>query len=166
MRVILGLTLFFTKPLSATFFIIYSLCGISDFLDGYIARKTSNTSNLGASLDSIADFLFIVILMYILLPILTIPTWIVLWIFVIVIIRVCSLLVGFIKYHSLAFLHTYANKTTGILLFCYPIIIIPLDMNMIGFILCTIASVSAIEELMINIKSKELIRDVKSIFVK
>ena len=42
------------KPLSTLFLTIYVLTGISDVLDGAIARKYTTTSELGAKLDSIA----------------------------------------------------------------------------------------------------------------
>lgn len=148
------------------FFIVYFLAGISDIFDGYIARKTHNESQLGATLDSIADFLLIVVLLFILIPIIHIPIWIVIWIFCIAMIRGCSFIVGFVKYHAIALLHTYANKITGFALFSFPVIEILFGIHVTGYIICIIATISAIEELMINVRSKQLLRNVKSIFVK
>ena len=68
-RILLTFTLILTKPLSAAFIIIYLFCGISDMLDGYIARKTGTTSKLGEKLDSLADFIMITVLIIILYPI-------------------------------------------------------------------------------------------------
>jgi len=48
---------------SFPFLILYVICGLSDVLDGIIARKTNTTSNFGAKLDTIADFIFVTILL-------------------------------------------------------------------------------------------------------
>lgn len=56
-RILLVLTLIFIEPLSTTFYIIYFISGISDILDGFIARKYNVTSTLGEKLDSIADLI-------------------------------------------------------------------------------------------------------------
>ena len=40
---------------------LFVIAGITDHLDGYVARKTGTTSNLGALLDLVADKLLIII---------------------------------------------------------------------------------------------------------
>ncbi len=72
-RILLSIFIIFLKPLSLLFFTIYIICGLSDIFDGYFARKNNVTSDLGATLDSIADLIFITIMLYILLPIFQIP---------------------------------------------------------------------------------------------
>ncbi|MNE53828.1 hypothetical protein D3C80_1485760 [compost metagenome] len=81
----------------------------------------------------------------------------------IAIIRIASLLVGYYKFYEYVSLHTYANKATGLLLFGAPFFIDKINIYILGAILCTIASLSAIEELFIQIRSTELSRNVKSI---
>ena len=51
--------------------ILFVFAGITDHLDGYIARKTKTTSSTGALLDLVADKLFICIPLYIYYPLLT-----------------------------------------------------------------------------------------------
>ena len=65
-RIVISLALLITKPLSPIFLFIYLIIGLSDILDGYIARKTCSTSKLGEKLDSMADMIFDVILIIIL----------------------------------------------------------------------------------------------------
>lgn len=165
-RVVLSLLLLLTEPLSLRFFIIYFLCGISDVADGYIARKTKSASQFGALLDSIADAVFIVIYLIIFIPMLQKRNWIFCWIGFILIIRFLSLTVGFIKYHTFAPLHIYSNKATGLLLFVSPFLFSTLGLTITISSACVLATISAVEELMINLTSKELSRDVKSIFLK
>ena len=44
--------------------VIYVAAGITDHLDGYIARKTGSTSSFGALLDLVADKLLIIITLF------------------------------------------------------------------------------------------------------
>ena len=44
--------------------VIFEMAGITDHLDGYVARKTGSTSSLGALLDLVADKLLIIITIF------------------------------------------------------------------------------------------------------
>tara|TARA_B100000676_G_scaffold301388_1_gene348505 strand:- start:85 stop:621 length:537 start_codon:yes stop_codon:yes gene_type:complete len=44
--------------------ILFVIAGITDHLDGYVARKTGSTSSLGALLDLVADKLLIIIAIF------------------------------------------------------------------------------------------------------
>ncbi|HML37056.1 MAG TPA: hypothetical protein PKA19_06520 [Bacillota bacterium] len=70
------------------------------------------------------------------------------------------------KYHRLAFLHTYANKSTGIVLFFFPFLFWVFGEEITAIAICCIASISAVEEFLINLTSKTLDRDRGSIFIK
>ena len=163
-RIILSVILLFTKPFSALFFLLYLAGGISDILDGYIARKYKLTSEFGALLDSIGDFIFILVLLFLLYPYVRVSQPLTIWIVVICIIRFSSIFVAFFRFHTIAFLHTYLNKATGLLLFCFPIFFVCFGMELTGIILCSVATLSAVEELAIHIKAKELNRNIISIF--
>lgn len=63
------------------------MAGISDMIDGTIARKTNTADEFGSGFDTIADIVFTVACMIKLLPVLTIPTWICIWICVLAIYR-------------------------------------------------------------------------------
>lgn len=165
-RIILVLLLIFTKPLSAVFYIVYLICGISDMLDGYIARKTNTTSKLGEKLDSIADFIMIAVLIILLYPIVKIPNTILSWIVIIAIIRIISVFIVFIKFKTFGMLHTYGNKITGLMLFLYPIFFGINQSVVIMYVLCITASITAVEELFINLLSNEFQANPKSIFTK
>jgi CDP-diacylglycerol--glycerol-3-phosphate 3-phosphatidyltransferase len=163
-RIAGAFTLLFIKPLSVLFFVIYALCCASDVLDGYVARKTHSTSKLGATFDSIADFVFIAVVLVIFLPLISFEKWMLYWIAVIACVRFTSLVVGFVKYRALAFLHTYGNKATGIVLACFPVLYQVAGLNRTALIICSAATLSALEELAINLSRKDLNRNCKGIW--
>jgi CDP-diacylglycerol--glycerol-3-phosphate 3-phosphatidyltransferase len=166
LRILLSVILLFLKPLTLLFLLIYSICGFTDIIDGYIARKTNADSSFGSKIDSIADIIFISAVIVAFIPVLVIPNGILIWIILIAFVRIASFWVVYFKYHTFAILHTYANKVTGLILFCFPYLYRLVDINILGWVMCIIASMSAIEELVINITSKELLRNVSGIFLK
>ncbi|HCW52392.1 MAG TPA: CDP-alcohol phosphatidyltransferase [Clostridium sp.] len=163
-RIFLSILLFMPKHLSITFFVIYTLCGLTDVLDGYIARTLNCTSKTGALLDSIADVVFTFVVLAVIIPMISWSRWMVMWIVIIILIRIFSLIIGYIKYHALAFLHIYSNKAAGLLFFLFPFMMIKIDVNISVGLICSVAFLSAVEELIINMKSEKLERDITSIF--
>jgi len=152
--------------LSMLFYIIYIACGLSDIIDGFIARKTESTSSLGAKLDTIADMIMVGVLFIVLYPIVNLTPHIVLWIILIGIVRFVSIVVALIKYKTFAMLHTYGNKFTGITLFIFPILLLHINVTALMHMICIVASLSSIEELAIHLTSRELQVNKQSIFVK
>ena len=164
-RIIGSIYIIVLKPLSTMFFIIYSLCVISDILDGYIARKTNTSTKFGESLDSFADAIFFIIILVKFLLLERLENYIIYWFIAICSIKILSIIVGFIKYRAVAFLHTYANKFTGgTILICFPIMHLLGGVTKTLVFLCILASIASIEELEINLTSKKLNRNVRSIF--
>jgi len=163
-RIIGSISLLAIEPLSILFYAVYFMCGTSDILDGYIARKTNTVSKTGEVLDSIADFVFVAVALVIFIPLVSWELWLFCWVAAIAITRFVSLGIGFKKYQAVAFLHTYANKATGVVLFCFPIFYQVVNSAITAIILCSIASLSAIEELTINLREKNLNRNIRGIF--
>ena len=77
-------------PAGAAFWVIYALCGVSDMVDGYLARRLHTESRTGAVLDSVADICFVACCAIKLLPVLQIPTWLWIWAGVIVLIKLVN----------------------------------------------------------------------------
>ncbi len=165
-RIILVLIIAFLEPCSFLFYLIYTVSGISDIMDGFIARKTNSTSKLGEKLDSAADFIMVAVLVPVFYTILNPGTFILLWVIVIGIIRVMSLLIVWVNYKTFGMLHTYGNKITGLILFLIPLLLIVVPQETLMYLVCSLASVSALEELGINLLSKELCANKKSILSK
>ena len=57
-RIVLSLPLILIPLTSAWFYVLYLLCGLSDMVDGTVARRTSSASDFGARLDTLSDFVF------------------------------------------------------------------------------------------------------------
>ena len=74
-RILCAAALAFLPVLSSSFYAVYLLAGISDMLDGFIARRTNTTSSLGARLDTLADFAFSAVCLLRLLPLFAWPRW-------------------------------------------------------------------------------------------
>lgn len=62
LRIALCIPMFFAEAMSPLFVSCYLLAGVSDMLDGFLARKLCVTSDFGARLDSVADLVFAIIM--------------------------------------------------------------------------------------------------------
>ena len=165
-RIIGAFVLLLTEPLSFLFYIVYVLCCLSDILDGYVARKTGTAGRCGEVLDSVADLIFVIVVLVILIPLFTWDNWIIYWLSIIAFLRLLSLAIGYAKYRTLTSLHTHANKFTGLALVCFPVLLPVFGIKVTTFILCTVAGLSACEELIITCFSKQLNRNIRSLFAK
>ena len=105
------------NPAGAAFWIIYGLCGVSDMVDGYLARRLHAESKIGTVLDSVADICFVACCAIQLMPVAQIPTWLWIWAGVIVAIKFINQVSALIVCKHFCFPHTNANKLTGLLLF-------------------------------------------------
>ncbi len=121
-RIIGTVFMIFTAPLSLTFFIVYTICGISDFLDGWVARKTNSITEFGSRLDSIADLFFYIVMIIKILHTLwkIVPVWFWYVLGSIVVLRIASYTTAALKFHRFASLHTKMNKVSGLLVFATP----------------------------------------------
>ena len=117
LRIIGAFCLLSCSPATVTFWVIYGLCGISDMLDGFLARKLHAESKAGAVLDSVADICFVACCAIKLIPVLQIPTWLWIWAGVIVIVKIINQISALVVHKRLCSPHTIANKLTGLLLF-------------------------------------------------
>ena len=126
------------------FWVLYALCGISDILDGWLARKLEAVTTTGAVLDSVADIVFVACCAIRLLPALEIPGWLWIWAGVIVVIKIVNQVSSLVVNKRFCFPHTKANKLTGFLLFlAVPTIfrtLIPI------YIVTAVATFAAIQE--------------------
>lgn len=155
LRIFGTFALIFTKPLSLWFYIIYALTGVTDVLDGFIARKFNLTSKFGALLDSIADLLFYSVMMVMIIPVLlkVIPT--AMWYtgVGVLLIRAAAYVTAAIKFHRFASTHSILNKITGGAVFATPFILMFPFANLLLWVVCAIGATSSLRELVLFIKA-------------
>ena len=156
-RILCSITLLFCVLLSPTFYALYILAGLTDIMDGWIARKTNTASEFGAKLDTFADFTFLTICAIKLLPIMEISVCFYTWIGVIAVIKLFNVIGGYLIHKRFIALHTFMNKLTGALLFIFPLTINILGIKIYTTIVCVLATFTAIQEGYYIIKSSQTI---------
>ena len=116
-RIVLCLPLLMVDTMTVPFWVLYLIAGLTDMLDGFLARRWGVESKFGARLDSLADFVFVLVVGYKLVPWLKLPT--ALWILIglIALVKVSNVVNSYVVEHRIQFQHTKANKLTGFLLF-------------------------------------------------
>ena len=164
-RILGTICLLFVKPFTVAFYIIYTISGLSDLLDGFIARRLKLVSELGSKLDSIADLLFYAVMLLRIFPVLLKVLPHALWtaVSIVVLIRILAYIVAAIKYHRFASQHTWLNKASGASVFLIPYIINLQYAVPICCVLCSIAGLASLEELMIHLVNKEYRSEVRSL---
>ena len=117
-RMLCGILMLCFPAFSTGFTALYLLGGLTDMLDGTVARKTHTASRLGARLDTAADFIFAAAALAKLWPVLSPPTW--LWIWTAVV--------------------------AGFLLFLFPLSWYLMDVRHSAAIVCAVATFAAVQE--------------------
>ena len=117
LRIAGAIGLLFCNVTGWQFWTLYALCGLSDMVDGRLARRLHAETEAGAILDSVADLSFVVCCAIRMLQGVEIPVW--LWILagVIVFIKIVNQVSALVVCKRFCFPHTPADKLTGILLF-------------------------------------------------
>jgi CDP-diacylglycerol--glycerol-3-phosphate 3-phosphatidyltransferase len=164
-RIAGAIWLIFVQPLSVLFFVVYSLCGLTDVVVGYLARKTNNVSEVGARLDSVADLLFYAVMGVKIFPTLwkKLPKWIWFCVCTILLLRVGVYVLSFMKYHHFPSLHTYLNKLSGLMIFLIPFSVIIDVLTPFCIAIAVVSFLAVVEELLIHLLSKGYFTDVKTL---
>ena len=166
MRFVLTVLLLIPPVPGTAFAVLYLGAGLTDVLDGWLARHLHAESVLGARLDSAADFFFFIVLLLRLYPVIKPGADVLLWVAGIALLRLAAAAAAKYRFGNFGFLHTYANKLTGLLLFCYPLSLFLTRSQAVICGLCAAATLSAAEELLIELTSKKWNPDRPSIFTK
>lgn len=168
LRLFGAIALIFIEPLGAAFYTVYTICGLSDGIDGTIARKMGTSSEFGARLDSVSDIAFYLVMFIKLMPVLweMMPMWLWYLVGVVLVVRLCAYGLAYLKYHQMAAIHTYINKVTGALVFLIPyMLLLPCEVTLCAITAC-VALIGSAEELLIHAVSPVYQTERKSIFAK
>ena len=145
-RILGSIGLLFCPVFSDGFYVLYLFCGLTDMVDGSIARKTGAVSSFGARLDTVADFLLVIASFAKILPVIRIPVWTWVWVAVIAVVKLVNLFWGILGRKQIPSLHTIANKATGLCLFLLPLTISFVELRYTVPVVCIIATIAAIQE--------------------
>ena len=104
-RIVCSIALLFFPVFSPMFYALYIAAGISDMVDGTIARKTGTVSEFGSKLDTAADFVLVVVCLIKLIPVLHIPTWLFIWITIVALIKMINIISGYVMYKEFVAVH-------------------------------------------------------------
>lgn len=145
-RILFSIALLFIPAFSPVFYALYLAAGITDMIDGTVARKTGKESEFGARLDSIADILFVAVCLIKIIPAISIPVWLCIWIGIIALIRIINIVSGFIVQKQFVMLHTILNKVAGLMLFVLPLTVPFVEIRYTAIPVCIVATLAAIQE--------------------
>ena len=146
-RILLSFLLLALTKDTTLFLIVYFIIGISDVLDGWLARSLHVQSELGARLDSLYIVFF-----QMNLKIMNLISMLVLCVFVL---KLAALLLTRWKHHIWASMHTIGNKLTGLLLFLLvPLCVVTKSLPLIPVALVIACSYLATFEEMLLILSR------------
>ena len=145
-RVLISIALLFCPVFSPVFYMLYLIAGLSDMIDGTIARRMNTVSEFGARFDTAADFVFVVVCLIKFLPVISMPIWLCVWIVIIALIKIINIISGYIAQRKLVAVHSVMNKVTGALLFILPLTfsIVPLKYSAVP--VCAAATFAAVQE--------------------
>ena len=143
----MALALPFVQSSPAIFWTLYLLCGLSDVLDGALARAMGTVSRLGERLDTIADIIFVAVWIALFIHAMNVGRWLWIWTGVIALIKVVNVISGLAMKKGFVAKHTLANKATGILLFLLPMIIHWESIKVPSIVMiCLLATFAAVQE--------------------
>ena len=120
--------------------------GLTDMLDGFLARRWGVESKFGGRLDSLADFVFVLAVGYKLFPWLKLPATLWMMIAFIALMKIVNAISSYVVRHRIEYLHTKANKLTGFLLFVGMMAIGQSYFVPVAWVVACIALFAAIQE--------------------
>ena len=154
---VFSLPLWFISLSSAWFYILYLLCGLTDMIDGAIARKMGAVSNFGAKLDTVADFIFMFVCSVKILPQVHIPVWLWAWIIIVALVKIFHIALVLIHKKKLISIHSVLNKTTGFMLFLWPLSLTFIESTYSVAAICVLATVAVMQEVYLIAKGQEVL---------
>ncbi len=166
LRIIFSVSLLLLLNSQPVFILIYLIIGLTDILDGFLARKLNLESEYGAKLDSAADLIFYIIIFYILVELYSsiFSTKLIIATTLIIFVRLLNMLLTKLKYKKIVFLHTIANKISGFLIYFLPLIIFFNPDYILIWIILFFVFLAALEELLITFKYSEVDLNRKGFF--
>ena len=146
LRIILSVALLAPPALSPAFLVLYAAAGLTDMLDGFVARSAKTETELGAKLDSIADLTLAVICLAKILPTVAAPAWLWAWVTFIAVVKVANVVSGLVMRKRLIMLHTTVNKVAGFVAFLVLFAIPTFGVVAPSIPACVVTTLAAVQE--------------------
>jgi len=162
-RIVLAIALFFFSEITPAYLIIYLICGITDAIDGPIARKLQTTSEHGALLDTVGDVLTYVSFAKIVIAKHLIPAWIIIWFVSAAVGILLSGVIAKVRFGKFYVVHSLFGKVMGFFAFLLPYAAYFDKTLLCCGAVCTAATISALESCIIQLRLKEFNPDIFSL---
>lgn len=142
-RVAASAAILASSPTDPVFWLLYAWCGISDIIDGPIARRLGEESALGARLDSAADLVFAIACCLSLLVECSLATWL--------IVAIAFLAIAKVLLYALAGgrvrdIHSRENKVAGLVTFVTLPVLFLTNLSAAAVPACILAAYSILRE--------------------
>lgn len=145
-RILGSVLMLFFPAFSVEFHIIYIICGLSDMIDGTIARMTNCVSESGAKIDTAADLVFVTASIIKIMSAIHIPYWLWIWGSGIAIIKIGNIIWSYAVEKQFLSMHTIMNKIAGLLLFLLPLTLSFIELKYSSVAVCSAATFAAVQE--------------------
>lgn len=146
LRIVFSLIMLFFPVSSIGFYTCYSIAGITDMIDGTIARRFGAETQFGEKFDMIADLIFVASALYKLIPKIEISIGIWIWIGVIAVIKMTNIIAGLLVQKKFVTVHSWTNRIIGFVLFVYPFSFSIIDVRYSSMAVCLLATFAALQE--------------------
>ena len=156
-RIAFSLPLLFLPMTSAWFCVLYLFCGLSDMIDGTVARRMGSASEFGARLDTVSDFVFMLVCAVKILPVLRLPLWLWVWTLLIALAKILNIALVFIAKKKLISIHSVLNKIMGLALFLLPLTLTFIEPTYSVLAICALATVAVLQEVYFAKKGREIL---------
>ncbi|MBO4410601.1 MAG: CDP-alcohol phosphatidyltransferase family protein [Lachnospiraceae bacterium] len=121
-RILLAPFLMFFDEISVGFLVLFSLCGVTDLIDGPIARATGTTSQIGSVLDTIGDFLVFLSVFKVLFFSHAVPLEQIIIFASAMTLHLAAAVYAKFKFRKFYFVHNMLSKVLGCLIFVVPFV--------------------------------------------
>lgn len=146
-----------SEAMRITFVVLYIIAGITDALDGYIARKYDICTDLGADLDSYADILYYLgsaVFIYVFAKEALMTN---IWFLVFTLsMFALEIIISWLKFKKPLFIHTLLSKFSGFMVFATVIVAAVTEINLLLIITILLYGISFMENIVIFFKHGEV----------
>ena len=154
-RIVGAAVLFFFSEVNGAFLCVYAFCGLTDLIDGPVARKTQSESAVGALLDTVGDVATYVALAKILLSKHMVPSWALYWYIPAAAGILCSGLIALVRFGRFFVVHSLFGKAMGVTAFLMPFMMYAGLIVPCFAVMCITATVSAVETAVLTLLSDD-----------